>query len=136
MNKLFKEVIGNMGSNFTEQSSSTVARALSSLAVVAETFSKETGIRPDSTGHSTRSNVDDVVRVFNVVHNNSILKVQEGRFHSCFKHMSIDPLTSLDWEKMGEWMKRKVKEKTKFRRLRGEGNTSDTDDSDGEVSEN
>ena len=49
VNKLFKEVIGNMGSNFTEQSSSTVAKALSSLAVVAENFSKETGISPDST---------------------------------------------------------------------------------------
>ena len=122
-----------MGSNFTEQSSSTVAGALLSLAVVAKTFSKETGIRPDSTG---RSDVDDVVRVFNVVHNNSILKVQEGRFHSRFKHKSVDPLKSLDWEKMREWMRRKVKEKTKFCRLRGEGNISDTDDSDGEVSEN
>ena len=76
------------------------------------------------------------MRVFNVVHNNSILKVQEGKFPSRFKHMSVDPLKFLDWEKMREWMKRKVKEKTKFSRLRGEGNTSDTDVSDGEVSEN
>ena len=125
-----------MGSNFTEQSSSTVARALSSLAVVAETFNKETGIRPDSTGHSTRSDVDDVERVFSVVHKNTILKVQAGRCHSRFNHMSVDPLKPLDWEKMREWMKRKVKEKTKFSRLRGVGNTSDADVSDDEVSDN
>ena len=44
MNKLYKEIIGNMGANFTEFASTRAARAVSSLERLALGFERQTGI--------------------------------------------------------------------------------------------
>ena len=53
VNKLFMEVISNMGANFTEAASTRTALAVTSLAHTAETFDSETGIHLESTAHIT-----------------------------------------------------------------------------------
>ena len=60
LNKLFKEIIANMGSNFTEQSIQRSARSVSALHDLAETFDRESHTPVPTTAHSTKS--DDDVR--------------------------------------------------------------------------
>ena len=63
LNKLFKEIIANMGSNFTEQSIQRSARSVSALHDLAETFDPESHTPVTTTAHSTKSDDNDVRRV-------------------------------------------------------------------------
>ena len=59
LNKLFKEIIVNMGSNFTEQSIQRSTRSVSA----AWTFDRELHTPVPTTAHSTKSDDNDVRRV-------------------------------------------------------------------------
>jgi len=48
VNRHFKDVITNMGANFTQQSSTRVARDVTTLASTADKFDVATGIHPES----------------------------------------------------------------------------------------
>ncbi|KAL5476350.1 hypothetical protein EMCRGX_G026281 [Ephydatia muelleri] len=54
VNKLYKDIVANMGANFTEVASIRAARAVLSLERLALAFDKHTGIHPEATAHSTR----------------------------------------------------------------------------------
>ena len=60
VNKLFKEVVSNMGANFTEAASTRAARAVTSLAHMSERFDSESGIHPEASAHTTMSDEADV----------------------------------------------------------------------------
>jgi len=60
-NELFKEIIANMGSNFTEQSIQRSARSVSALHDLAETFDRESHTTVTTTAHSTKSDDNDVL---------------------------------------------------------------------------
>ena len=83
VNKLYKEIIGNMGANFTEFASTRAARAVSSLERLALGFERHTGIHPEATAHSRRSDVKDVQIVAEVVLQAKILKVIDERCLAC-----------------------------------------------------
>ena len=119
VNKLFKEVIHNMGANFTEAASTRAARAVTSLALMAEKFDSESGIHPEATAHTTKSNETDVMTVVKVLQQRDVLTVHGGRSHHKFPNMSTNPL----------WIKDKVKDHTKFSVVHGES-LSDSDQSD------
>ena len=55
------------------------------------------------------------------------LQVKLGRKHSCFQKMKTNPLSNLNKAKFLEWLDTKKKQTVKFRVVRGEGNTSDSD---------
>ena len=104
VNKLYKEIIGNMGANFTEFASTCAARAVSSLERLALGFERQTGIHPEATAHSRRSDVKDVQIVAEVVLQARILEVIDERYHSKFPNFSSNPLNRLDREKMIIWI--------------------------------
>ncbi len=60
VNRLFKDIVGNMGSNFTQEASTKAARAVSSLARMAKRFDDQTGIHPQATAHTHKSDDKDV----------------------------------------------------------------------------
>ena len=126
VNRLFKEIIGNMGANFTEQASTRAARAITSLATMSRRFDDTTGIHPESTAHCRKSDEDDVKHVVKVVQTVDALTIHS---HSKFPKVSSDPLIALERPKLAQWIKRKIKERMKFTVMR-EGNTSDPDASD------
>lgn len=130
VNRLFKEIIGNMGANFTEQASTRAARAVSSLANMSKRFDDTTGIHPESTAHCRKSD-EDVKHVVKVVQTVDALTIHSGRRHTKFPKVSSNPLIALDREKLHKWITRKIKEQMKFRVMR-EGNTSDPEASDDE----
>ena len=131
INKLFKEVVKNMGSNFSQESSTRVARCITSLASVAERFDSESSMPKDSSSHTTKSDVEDVKRVVKVIQQSKILDTIEGRQHSSYPKISCDPLASLDRKKMDIWIKKKILQRQKFTAMH-EGNQSDSDASDDE----
>ena len=67
VNKLSKDIVANMGANFTEVASTRAARAVSSLERLALALDKHTGIHPEATAHSTREAEKDVKMVVDVV---------------------------------------------------------------------
>ena len=131
VNRLFKEIVGNMGANFTEQASTRAARAVTSLAKMSRRFDDVTGIHPESTAHSVKSDEDDVKHVVKVIQRTDALNIHSGRCHTKFSKMSTNPLKSLDRAKLHLWIKQKIKQQMKFRVMR-EGNTSDPEASDDE----
>lgn len=129
VNKLFKEVIHNMGANFTEAATTRVARAVTSLALMAEKFDSESGIHPEATAHTTKSSETDVLTVVKVLQQRDVMTVHGGRSHHKFQNMSTNPLKSLNWKKLHVWIKDKVKDHTKFSAVRGES-LSDSEQSE------
>ena len=129
INKIFKDIIGNMGANFTEEASTIAARAVTSLATISVAFDKNSGIHPEASAHSTRSDMDEVTRVVSIIKRNNVLCIKPGRYHSNFPKISLN---SISWPKLNKWIKEKVKERTKFRSVMGEGNISDEEPSDSE----
>ena len=120
VNKLFKEVISNVGANFTEVASTRAARAVTSLVHMAERFDSESGIHPEATAHTTMSDERDVMSVVKVLQQREVLKIHPGRSHSKFPKMSTNPLQSLNREKLHLWIRDKVKDYGKFHPIQGE----------------
>ena len=75
VNKLYKEIIGNTGANFTKFASTHAARAVSSLERLSLGFERQTGIHQGETAHSRRSDAKDVQIVAEVVLKGRILEV-------------------------------------------------------------
>ena len=124
VNKQFKEIVENMGSNFTQQASTTAARSVTTLTSLAEKFDRATGIHPESSAHTRRSDRDDVIKIVDVIRRNQVLTAMTNREHANFKGFSGNPLNSLDREKMESWIKTKVSQHNKL--------LSTTEDSDTE----
>lgn len=115
VNKLFKEIIANMGSNLTEQSLKHAARSVTVLSEMRENFDKQSGVPVSTTAHATRPDDNDVLRVSSVLVKSEILSVKPKRFHSSFRTMSVNPLSQLKKSKLQAWIERKKKETVKFR---------------------
>ena len=61
VNRIFKKAVGNMGSNFTEHSTTRVARSVTLLEMLARRMDKQCAIPPETTAHCTRSNEHDIM---------------------------------------------------------------------------
>ncbi len=110
VNKLFKEIIKNMGANFTEVASTRVARAVTTIEQVVELFDTETGIHPQTSTHSRKSDDEDVKKVVKALVEQKILTVQSTpRSHTAFSNMTANPLQSLNRHKLEEWIAVKLK---------------------------
>ncbi len=96
INKLFKDIISNMGANFTKAASTWAARSVSSLHRISMAFDKQTDIHPEATAHSTKSDEKDVKTVVDVLQKAEVLKVIVNRSHRMFPKFSPDPLHKLN----------------------------------------
>ena len=115
VNRLFKEIICNMGANFTEVSSTRAARSVSSLEKMAKTFDNQTTIHPEATAHSRKSDHNDVIIVVDIVMKSQLLECTDRqRSHSSFSKFSADPLHKLNREAMKKWITKKAKDHLKF----------------------
>lgn len=133
MNKIFKEIIQNMGPNLTDKAMKRAAQSVTALHEFARAFDEQTHVPPPTTAHSTRSDEDDVEQVVSVLLRNKILEKKSGRTRSLFNKLNANPLSDLDRKKMYEWIERKKQEMIKLKCAVGEGDLSDsdaTDDSD------
>lgn len=110
INKLYKDIVANMGANFTEVASTRAARAVSSLERLALAFDKHTGIHPEATAHTTREDEKDVKMVVDVVLKARVLDEIQNRYHSKFPKFSQNPLHTWNRKKMIEWIQAKAKQ--------------------------
>ena len=72
-----------------------------------ETFDKETGVSVGTSGHSTRSNEDDIRRVVSVLQSEKVLTVKAGHKHSRFPKISANPLHCLKMKQLKTQIKQK-----------------------------
>ena len=127
VNRVFKEVVANMGSNFTQESSTRVARCVTSLDTLTELFDEQCAVPKESSSHTTKSDNEDVLKVCQeVMKNNIVEKQEENRKHSSHPKISCDPLGSLDRNKMEKWMKEQFEQRRKYR-IMSDGFESETD---------
>ena len=130
INKLFKEIITNMGANLTDEAMQRAARSVTALRQMQDSFDKLSGVSVGTSAHSTRPDDSDVLRVASVVMRDDIkqkvgtltLKLPEDLSKSFVKVEG----------KLLDWIKREVKETVKYREPQGERNLSDSDASDGD----
>ncbi len=116
VNKVFKEVVGNMGSNFTQQSSTRVARCITSLHKLVERFDEECAVPRESSTHTTKSDKTDVEKVAEVVITNRLLiQTNTERKHSTHPRIPINPIGNLDKNKLNKWMREKFELTKKYR---------------------
>ena len=97
-----------MGSNFTEHSTTRVARSITFLENIAKSMDKQCSVVPDTIAHHTKSSDHDIREVVKVVCKQKSLTVIPGRYHSNFKSLQTNPIKSLDWNKMRKWVKSKA----------------------------
>ncbi len=79
-----------LGANFTQEASTRAARATSTLVSIDELFDKATGIHPESTAHTSKSDVDDVLAVTKDVQLHKILTAIDHRDHTSFPGFSCE----------------------------------------------
>lgn len=96
VNRHFKDIFGDMGANFTEKANTTAARSVSTLVSTAELFDKVTGIHPESTAHTTKSDMDDVLTIVRDVQSCKILTAIDKREHKSFPRFPSSPLNALN----------------------------------------
>ncbi len=127
VNRHFKDIIGDMGANFTEAASTRAARATSTLVSIEELFDKVSGIHPQSTAHTSKSDVDDVLSITKDVEFHKILTAMDNREHKSFPNFSSSPLHALNRVKLEEWIMKKVKDRNKLHVQQGENEDACTD---------
>ena len=131
MNKLLKVIIANMGPNLTEVAMQRAARSVSTLHTLCKKFDMTTALPHHSTAHSTRSDIEDIKKVTDVVLECNLLKPTAGRCHPKFRDLDLNPLKKWNKHKMTTWIKAKQQHYLKFKgSYRGEGNQSDSEASD------
>ena len=91
MNKLFKEIVKNMGPNLTEQAVMRAARSVTALQDMSAAFDKQRNVPVGTSTHSRKSDEHDVGQVASVVQRIEALHVKPGRNHSCFRKMKLKP---------------------------------------------
>ena len=130
MNKLFKEIIQNMGPNMTENAIKRAARSVTALCHIRDEFDKQSDVPVVTTAHTTRTDEEDVAKVISVLMKNRSLSITPGRKLSQFKQFSMNPLNNLKWDQMKTWIRRKKSELLSYKCAVGEGNMSDSDATD------
>ena len=120
VNKLFKEVVSNMGENITEVASTRAVRAVTSLAHMSERFDTQSGIHPEASAHTTKSDEVDVMTVVMILQERDLLSVHSGRSHHKFPKISTNLLKYLDCGKLHQWTNDKVKDRKKFSSIQGD----------------
>ena len=96
-----------MGSNLTQQASTRAARAVSSLARMANRFDDQTNIHPKSTAHTCKSDEKDLNRVVKELLDNKCLEVIQNRHHNDFQ--KLDPLHEFSKPEFDLWVKKKMR---------------------------
>lgn len=114
INSLFKEIIENMGANFTQQASTKAARAVSALTNMASSFDKMTNIHTLPSAHTRKSEENDLNLVVKELLANKNLQIIENRHHSCFPQIKLNPLHKFDYAKFDLWVKEKMKQHDKY----------------------
>ena len=114
INCLFKEIVGNMGSNFTQEASTKAARAVSSLARMAKQFDDQSEIHPQATAHTRKSDEKDLHLVVKVVMDSKCLQIIQNRHHSNFPEMKLNPLHKFKQKEFDLWVKSKMKQYDKY----------------------
>ena len=85
INKLFKEIITNMGANLTDEAMRRAARSVTTLRQMRDNFDKLSGVPVGTSAHDS-----DVLRVASVVMRDDILSKKPGRSHSRFQKISAN----------------------------------------------
>ena len=125
LNKLFKDVIQNMGSNITDEAVKRAARSVTGLRNIRDAFDADTKVSPQTTAHSTK---DEVAKVVSVILNNDILLIKKGRKHSSYSNIKSDPFSGLNYDHMFKWIERKQTELIQLKIATGEGELSESED--------
>ena len=132
INKDVKQIICNMGSNWTEDALQRAARASTALSQVCQNFDVTTGVPVDTSAHSTRANTHDINKVVSTVLSKELLSIIPKRKHSQFKRIRLNPLHSWKVKETEKWIEKKKLFATQRGAGRGEGNESDSDATDDE----
>ena len=137
LNKLFKDIIQNMGSNITDEAVKRAARSVTGLRNIRDAFDADTKVSPQTTAHSTKDDEGEVAKVVSVILKNDILLIKKGRKHSSFSNIKPDPFSGLNYDHMFKWIKRKKTELIQLKIATGEGDLSESEDeSDSKSSDN
>lgn len=133
VNKLIKEHIKHMGSNFSQNAITNVARSVSYMEVVTNKLDQQCMIHTESSAHSTRSDDSDVKKVVSIVMREKLWDIKKSRKFHKFKSMSSNPLNRLDREKLISWMTSKIKQYKMYRQIQ-QGDVSDNEPYDTDIS--
>ena len=114
VNRVFKEVVGNMELNFTQQSSTRVARCITSFQSIAEKFDTECSIPRESSTHTTKSDISDVEKVVHIVLREKLIQEITTREHSSHPRIPLNPLANLDTVKMDKWINEKFELRRRY----------------------
>lgn len=131
VNKELKSAIRHMGSNFTQNALTSVARSITYMSSASAQFDKQCGIT-GSSAHSIRDDFDDVKKIVGVVKRENLWeskKSKRPRHYLKFNMKSTNPLFKLNRQKLEEWMKNKTLQYKKYRQL-NEGKLSGSESSD------
>lgn len=126
INKLFKEIITNMGANLTDESMQRAARAVTTLQQTRSNVDKQTGVPVNTSAHSTCPDDPDVLRVVSVVCKEELVEVKQGCHHSKFDRIPTNPLSQLKRENLQIWIDKKIKHTIKYGNARTEEDESDS----------
>lgn len=102
-------------------------KSVTALQDITAAFDKESNVPVGTSAHSSKSDEHDVSQVASLLLKTQPLQVKPGRKHSCFQKMKTNSLSNFNKAKFLEWVEKKKKQTVKFRVVRGEGNTSDSD---------
>lgn len=133
MNKLFKEIVGSMGANFTKESIQRAARSVSTLSKITATYDSEAGVPVQAVAHAVLDDESEVCRVVDVLVANKSLTVTKGRELSQFKNFDRNPLHGIDWKKLTSWIDNKKRDMLTYKFAVGEGELSLSDATESDV---
>jgi hypothetical protein len=126
LNGLFKDIIHSMGANLSEHSMRRAARSVTSLCKIRDAFDTESRVPAVTSAHSTKDD-HDVTKVVEVLLKNGVLCTKNGRKHSQFNDINMNPFFGLHYKAMSEWIEKKKTEVLKLKIACGEGDLSGSD---------
>ncbi|KAL5471207.1 hypothetical protein EMCRGX_G029297 [Ephydatia muelleri] len=96
-------------------------------------FERQTGIHPEATAHSRKSDAKDMQIVVEVVLKARILEVIDKRCQSKFPNFSPNPLDRIDKDKMMKWIEKKAIQQSNIQSYTTDSDTEDEEDSERDI---
>ena len=115
VNKVIKNIIGNMGSNLTEVALQRAVRSISTLGSLCKRFDSQSHVPHITSAHSTRSDIADVKKVMEVLISQKILEPTVDREHKAFPRLHFNPLHNWNKKKTKVWIEAKMKQYQLYR---------------------
>ncbi len=105
LNRLCKNSISNLGANKTPSAIMRIGKSSQNLMEILGNFNATTGVAKESSAHTTRSMMNDLMKIINVLKELKVFSENLSRRHQSFVQICCNLFAKVNHKKFEKWLR-------------------------------